>query len=55
MKAIFIQMNTVPHSKYFLKMACLPLLADQVQCQPKTIEQIIQFFGFIHREQNGYI
>ena len=32
-------MNTVPRSKYSLKMACLPLLADQVQCQPKTTEQ----------------
>ena len=38
-KGIFIQMNTVPHLEYSLKMACLPLQADQVQCQPKTIEQ----------------
>ena len=38
-KGIFIQMNTVPHLKYSLTMACLPLQADQVQCQPKTIEQ----------------
>ena len=36
---IFIQTNTVPHLKYSLKMACLPLQVDQVQCQPKTIEQ----------------
>ena len=32
-------MNTVPHSEYSLKMACLPLLEDQVQYQPKATEQ----------------
>ena len=35
---LFHNKSTVPHSGYFLRMACLPPLVHQLQCPPTTVD-----------------